>query len=177
VQASGVDAPAPVAGKKSELLPSIREIDAVPVPPPAPRKAPVVESAAPAGFWIRVAAALLDSIPVVLLAIAGVALAFLVSPNAGLPLTLLQLGYGIWIALAMPALKGTTPAKKLLKLAIVSDSTAPGQGLGWGTAFLRLAGHVVCSLTFGLGYLLVAFTAQKQGLHDMIAKTRVVRRS
>ena len=58
-----------------------------------------------------------------------------------------------------------------------AQQAGPGPGLGWGPALLRLVGHLVCSLTFGLGYLLVAFTAQKQGLHDLIAKTRVVRRA
>jgi uncharacterized RDD family membrane protein YckC len=63
-----------------------------------------------------------------------------------------------------------------MKLAIVSESTVPGQGLGWATAGLRLVGYLVCGVTLGLGYLLVAFSAHKQGLHDLIAKTNVVRK-
>src|SRR5688572_31029106 len=59
-------------------------------------------------------------------------------------------------SVVMPALKGETPGKKLLKLRIVTDPPGPGPGLGWGPALIRLVGHLVCSLTFGLGYLLVA---------------------
>ncbi|MEZ5312211.1 MAG: FHA domain-containing protein [Thermoanaerobaculia bacterium] len=163
------------AAAKSELLSSIQEIDQAPIPPPVARK-PTAAVVSPAGFWIRVAAALLDTIPVVLLLAIGFALAYFVSPEAAILTSVLQFGYGLYLAVIGPALQGTTPGKKLLKLAIVSDTTSPGQGLGWGTAFLRLVGHLVCSLTFSLGYLLVAFTAEKQGLHDLIAKTHVVRR-
>ena len=162
--------------RKGELLPSIQEIELAPMPPPLARRAPAASATTPAGFWIRVAASLLDMIPLLLLALVGLALAFFVSPQWALLLTVLEVGYVVYLAVVMPALKGTTPGKKFLKLAIVSEATGPGQGLGWSTALLRLVGHLVCSLTFSLGYLLVAFTEQKQGLHDLIAKTRVVRR-
>ena len=163
--------------KGGEVLGSIREIDSVPVPPVPVRKPVTVDHGTAAGFWVRVAAALLDSIPVLLLAGISVALSFFVSSTLGMLVSLLQFAYGALIAVVMPALKGETPGKKLLKLRIVTDPPGPGPGLGWGPALIRLAGHLVCSLTFGLGYLLVAFTAQKQGLHDLIAKTRVVRRA
>lgn len=162
--------------KKGEILGSIQEIELAPMPPPLPRKAPAVAATGLAGFWIRVAATLLDMVPLLLLSLIGFALAFFVWPEAMLLFAILQFAYAIYLVLVMPALQGTTPGKKMLKLAIVSETTSPGQGLGWSTAFLRLVGHLVCSLTFSLGYLLVAFTAQKQGLHDLIAKTRVVRR-
>ena len=170
--------PAAVEPKKSgELLPSIQAIEATPVPPPPVRKPVVAEKSAPAGFWIRVAAALLDSIPALVLAGLSIALTFFVSSTLGMLASLLQFAYGALIAVVMPALKGETPGKKVLKLRIVTDPPGAGPGLGWGPALLRLVGHLVCGLTFGLGYLLVAFTAQKQGLHDLIAKTRVVRRA
>jgi uncharacterized RDD family membrane protein YckC len=63
----------------------------------------------------------------------------------------------------------------MLGLAIVTDSTRPGQGLGWGKAVIRLIGHMASSAVFSIGYLLVAFTSKKQGLHDLIAGTYVVR--
>ena len=173
-------APPPIAAeprKAGELLPSIQAIESTPVPPPPVRKPAVAEKSAPAGFWIRVAAALLDSIPMLVLAGISVALTFFVSQTLGMLVSLLQFAYGALIAVVMPALKGETPGKKILKLRIVTDPPGAGPGLGWGPALLRLVGHFVCSLTFGLGYLLVAFTAQKQGLHDLIAKTRVVRRA
>ena len=179
--ASAPPPPSPAGGAKvagpaarNELLPSIQEIDLAPIPPPVVRKASVAQAVS-AGFWIRVAAYLLDMVPVFVLSLLGVALAAFVDPSLSLVTSLLVFAYGIFLVVVSPALKGTTPGKKLLRLAIVADNTVPGQGLGWSGALLRLVGHLVCSMTFGLGYLLVAFTAQKQGLHDLIAKTRVVR--
>ena len=171
--------PAPMAAvgaakKSGEMLPSIRDIDLAPAP--AARKTRVSEKFAPAGFWLRVVAALLDGIPFGLLAAIQVGVSLFVSPKLGGLLWLFMIAYWLLVFLVMPALKGTTPGKKLMKLAIVSDTTVPGQGLGWKTAALRLVGYLVCSITFGLGYLLVAFSARKQGLHDLIAKTNVVRR-
>ncbi len=170
--------PAEPAPKSGELLSSIRDIDLAPVPPPLPqqRKVTVIDKAEPAGFWLRVAAALLDSIPFLLLAAIQIAVAFFISPRLSVLVSLLEVAYGLLVMLVLPALKGITPGKKLMKLAIVSETTVAGQGLGWGTAALRLVGYLVCSLTFGLGYLLVAFSARKQGLHDLIAKTNVVRK-
>lgn len=162
--------------KSAEMLSSLRDFDLAPLPPSLPRKAAVSEKVEPAGFWLRVAAALLDSIPFGLLAVIQIAVAFFISPRFSILVSLLLVAYGLIVVLVLPALKGTTPGKKLMKLAIVSETTAPGQGLGWGTAALRLVGYLVCSFTFGLGYLLVAFSAHKQGLHDLIAKTNVVRK-
>jgi len=177
--------PADAAPAGGELLSSIRDIDLAPVPPPVPRPNPVATPVAkaattgkvePAGFWLRVAASLLDSIPFLLLAATQFAVAFFVSPRLAGLVSLVQIAYGLLVVLVLPALKGTTPGKRLMKLAIVSETTGPGEGLGWTTAALRLVGYLVCSVTFGLGYLLVAFSAHKQGLHDLIAKTNVVRK-
>jgi uncharacterized RDD family membrane protein YckC len=49
------------------------------------------------------------------------------------------------------------------------------EGLGWGTAIVRALGYMVSGALLGIGFLLVLFTSQKQGLHDLIAGTRVVR--
>ncbi|MEO8275064.1 MAG: FHA domain-containing protein [Thermoanaerobaculia bacterium] len=168
----------PAAGAKaSELLSSIRDIDLAPVPAVVvQRKNTVLEKTEPAGFWRRVVASLLDAIPFVVLAGAQFGVAMFISPSIGNLLLILPPLYGLLVYLVLPALVGWTPGKKLMKLAIVSETTVPGQGLGWGTAGLRLVGYLVCSITFGLGYLLVAFSARKQGLHDLIAKTNVVRK-
>ena len=179
-------AAAPAAGPSGgELLSSISDIELAPVPPPAPRPSPLAAPVAkagtpgkfePAGFWLRAVASLLDSIPFGLLAAIQVGLAIYVSPKLAGMVSLVLVAYGLLVILVLPALMGTTPGKKLMKLAIVSETTVPGQGLGWKTAALRLVGYLVCSITFGLGYLLVAFSARKQGLHDLIARTNVMRR-
>ena len=127
------------------------------------------------GFWIRVVAYLIDSAPMIVLVGVAFALSLFVDPTAGLLVNLLVLPYWFFVALYLPATKGNTIGKKMMGLAIVTDTTRPGEGLGWGKAFLRLLGYFVSSLAFSIGFLLVAFTSKKQGLHDLIAGTYVVR--
>lgn len=68
---------------------------------------------------------------------------------------------------------GQTPGKMLCGIAVVSRQRA---AVGYGRAFLRWIGYGVALLPFGLGFLGVLFTAERRGLHDWIAGTRVVRR-
>jgi len=70
------------------------------------------------------------------------------------------------------AASGGTPGKLLLGLRVRQvNGEAPGFGMG----ILRYFGYWVNGLTFGIGFLMVAFTAEKRGLHDNIAGTIVVR--
>ncbi|HSM12970.1 MAG TPA: RDD family protein [Thermoanaerobaculia bacterium] len=182
--AAAEPAPKPPGG---EVLSSIEDLDRIapPIPPPAQRSEAAPSAAAPAaagavgpaGFWIRCAAYLIDLVPVFVLSLIGAILPFVSQKLAFLSLVtmLLNLAWVFLIVLWMPATKGTTFGKRRLGLAIVTDTTRPGQGLGWGKAFVRLLGYMVNSLTGGIGYLLIAFTSKKQGLHDMIAGTYVVR--
>ena len=176
--------------KPGDLLSSIQEIEKMPLPPPMSKKgsatpAPVpgaVVAVEPAGFWIRVAATLLDSLVFAVvfgvLFVLGIGMAFVLPPEIAITLSSLlsivgMLGVSFLLYFYYPAVKGQTPGKKLLGLWIYSDETPPGRGLGYGKAALRFVGHAVCSFTFSLGYVMVAFTSKKQGLHDLIAKTYV----
>jgi uncharacterized RDD family membrane protein YckC len=186
---------APVAApqKAADLLPSIQEIEKMPLPPPAAKKAGAPAPAAagatvqvePAGFWIRVAANLIDGVifgaVYLLIAAVGFGLAFVLPPEAVATLSLLLMmgamfGMMFLLYFYYPATKGQTPGKKILGLWIYSDQTPPGRGLGYGQAAMRFVGHIACSFTFSLGYVMVAFTSRKQGLHDLIAKTYVGRK-
>lgn len=67
---------------------------------------------------------------------------------------------------------GQTPGKMLCGLAVVRrDGTPPG----YGRALLRWVGSVIAALPLWLGFLGVLVTAERRGLHDWIAGTRVVR--
>ena len=80
-----------------------------------------------------------------------------------------SLGYILWFW----ANRGATPGKKMLGLRIVrEDGEEP---LGWGTAFMRLVGYMVSGFILYIGFLMIAFNPEKQGLHDKIAKTRVLK--
>jgi uncharacterized RDD family membrane protein YckC len=64
-----------------------------------------------------------------------------------------------------------TPGKMVFGLRV---ATADGEPIGFGRATGRFFGKIVSGMIFNVGYLMVAFTSRKQGLHDMIANTVVV---
>ena len=154
------------------------------VPAMAP---PVVANAADlpkAGFWIRAAAAFVDAL------IAGALQGIIVFLFAGL-LGLLLHGFDsdsflmlclAWLLSAsvsvvyyvyFTAYGGQTPGKMALRLKVVRSDSSP---LTLGRAFYReVIGKFVSGIILGIGYLMVAFDVKKQGLHDRMADTYVVR--
>ena len=67
---------------------------------------------------------------------------------------------------------GQTPGKKLLGIRVIQKSGAP---MTLGIAFLRWVGYIVSGLVLYLGFIWVALSSRKQGWHDMIAGTCVVK--
>ena len=67
---------------------------------------------------------------------------------------------------------GRTPGKMLLGLRVIQAS---GEPMTPGVAFLRWVGYLISGLAFCLGFLWVAFDRRKQGWHDKIAATLVIR--
>lgn len=65
-----------------------------------------------------------------------------------------------------------TLGKKLLGLVVTDER---GHRAPLRQTFVRYVGRLFCELTFGLGYLLVIFDERRQGLHDRIARTYVVK--
>ncbi|MEJ2201726.1 MAG: RDD family protein, partial [Desulfuromonadaceae bacterium] len=66
-----------------------------------------------------------------------------------------------------------TPGKMLLRIKVIRTS---GAEIGYGRAFLReVPGKFLSAILFGIGYLMVAFDERKQGLHDRIADTFVIK--
>jgi uncharacterized RDD family membrane protein YckC len=176
-------APRPAAAAaRGEVLPSFEEIESH-LPPrlsASPAVAPVTRpSPTLAGFGIRFLAWLVDAAVLGVASIGIYALAFTAVPLAVTGRSLLASvavsAVGLFYPLVFWATRGATPGKMMLGLSIVGRSGAPGEGIGWGTAVLRLVGYVLSSAMLGIGFLLILFTSQKQGLHDLIAGTRVLR--
>ena len=69
--------------------------------------------------------------------------------------------------------KQGTPGKLLLSLRVVDATT--GGSLGLGQSLLRYVGYIVSAVPFCLGFIWVGFDSKKQGWHDKIAGTVVVR--
>jgi uncharacterized RDD family membrane protein YckC len=126
------------------------------------------------GFWLRVVAVLIDSILISVL-IAPITFALTgkgPTLTEGGPLNFLVPAIAI---IAFWQWKSATPGKLLLKLEIVDAKTLGKPTLAqW---LLRYLGYVVSAVVLLLGYLWVAIDDRKQGWHDKIAGTLVVRRT
>jgi uncharacterized RDD family membrane protein YckC len=140
-----------------------------------------------AGFWIRGVAFLMDAILVAaltwfggLLVHGSVWLGGTISTTPEVALEWLESAAGmtlsVFIEIAYFTLyvghSGQTPGKKLLRLKIIRTN---GEDVGFGLAVVRWIGQAISFLALGIGYLMIAFTRNKQGLHDKIAGTYVVR--
>jgi uncharacterized RDD family membrane protein YckC/phage FluMu protein Com len=151
------------------------------IPPPAPSP----ETLPKAGFWVRVAAALIDSLLVsvlqfifaLLLRVAtGVDESMLNQPGAimmTIATALLGAVLAIFYYVFFTGYSGQTPGKMALRLKVIRSD---GADIGYGRAFLReVPAKFISGILLGIGYLMVAFDRQKQGLHDKIADTYVIK--
>ncbi len=119
-----------------------------------------------AGFWVRFAALLVDGL---ILAIpSGIINAIFGKSFGGF------LGYVLMWAYAIYMLN--TYQATLGKMAVgLKVTTIDGGKPTLGKLALReIVGKILDLITIGIGYLMVAFTEKKQGLHDKIADTVVV---
>ncbi|HWL17387.1 MAG TPA: RDD family protein [Opitutus sp.] len=154
---AGVVVPPMISGE----VPSAASASAT--PPPVMTAPTVVISAATlprAGFWIRVAASLLD----VLL----VGMAVKLMPHFWQPNFLLLFATYCCV---LWGLKGTTVGGIVCGLKIVR---LDDRRVDWPTAIVRTLGGFLSFVTAGLGFIWVAFDDQKQSWHDKIAGTTIV---
>lgn len=145
-----------------------------------------------AGFWKRAAAYWIDVIPLTLLIFLlyyfvldfdKVLSTYFADPtNIDSRLTFLSmrneirdLTFVIWILYAAAAegsaLQGTF-GKKILGIQVVDRE---GERIGFGRSILRNLAKILSMIPFGLGFLWAAFSKEKRGWHDYIARTYVVR--
>jgi uncharacterized RDD family membrane protein YckC len=140
-----------------------------------------------AGFWLRLVAAVLDMLAMVM-PFGFVFLPFMV----GIKLVNARKGYdpavmflmasplvlivGTWLYFAVMESSPwqATLGKKMLGL-YVTDLHR--QRLTLGRATGRTLAKYLSVMTVGIGYLLCGFTERKQALHDVVARCLVLRRS
>jgi uncharacterized RDD family membrane protein YckC len=67
---------------------------------------------------------------------------------------------------------GQTPGKMIFGLKVVQTT---GEHMTFGLAFLRWVGYIISAFVFYLGFIWILFDAKKQGWHDKIAGTVVIR--
>ncbi len=141
-----------------------------------------------AGFWIRFLALIIDR--VLLGAVLGplsaiFLLPLMISASRGgmedgpppwffttLPFVILLSLVAQWLyeALLTSSSWQGTVGKKLLKLKVTDMA---GNRISFGRATGRFFGKILSTIACHLGFIMVAFTERKQGLHDMIAGTLV----
>jgi len=79
---------------------------------------------------------------------------------------------GIAYFIALWAWRGQTVGKMVAQIKVIR---ADGTKVGVGTAIIRYLGYIVCGLTLFIGFLWIALDRRKQGFHDMMADTVVVK--
>lgn len=119
-----------------------------------------------AGFMPRAVASIIDA---VILLIIWIALQMLLGNTLGL---LLQLAVAIGYVLGFWTTTGQTPGHKAMGLRVVRTD---GTRLDLSHAMLRYVGAIVASIPFFLGFSWVAFNTGRQGWHDKLADTCVVK--
>ena len=140
-----------------------------------------------AGFWLRFIAMLIDGalfmgVDAILKLLSGGALALMVRApdtvvNGVTNYTMNQTWYGValcWLyfTLLESSKWQATIGKKLLKLKVTDEAGAP---IGFGKANARYWSKILSCIILFIGFVMVGFTKKKQGLHDIIARTLVVR--
>ena len=132
-----------------------------------------------AGFWIRVLAYIIDIVPLVII---GFVLALVsgqplvdadpTAPTYGLTDFIgLIIGIVYFVGFESSAYQAT-PGKMALGLIIVDFD---GRRISPARAFGRYFAKILSGLILLIGFIMVAFTERKQGLHDMLASTLVVK--
>jgi uncharacterized RDD family membrane protein YckC len=152
--------------------------------PPAP---PLTNAAGlpKAGFWMRAVASLLDSLLLFLVQfvfslILGLTAGSMLSgvePHGeafiGLMATIFGVLVGFTYSVFFTGYCGQTPGKMALRIKVIRTT---GEEIGYGRALVReVPGKFLSGILLGIGYLMAAFDSRKQGLHDRIADTYVIK--
>ncbi|WP_321530476.1 RDD family protein [uncultured Desulfuromonas sp.] len=152
-----------------------------PIPSPSQATAAPLTDAAPAGFWVRVLAIIIDSVLLQVLFYAMMLGIGMVVNNVDFesdPMMIISaVGMSWTLSFAyyvfFTGYCGQTPGKMALRVKVIHNDGGP---VGYGQAFVReVIGKFLSSLILCIGYLMVAFRSDKRGLHDLVASTRVVK--
>lgn len=166
---------------------------------PAYTQQPVAYVAGPAspyaGFWIRVVAYILDRIVVSIVAAPfyfvlvlpsvlrivreserngepSPEVIFSVLGGVSLFLIVFFVGYWLYEALLTSSSWQGTIGKRVLRLKVTDEA---GNRISFGRATGRFFAKILSHFILWIGFIMVAFTDRKRGLHDMLAGTVVMR--
>ena len=127
-----------------------------------------------AGFWLRVIAILIDGLILgVIGAVVGAVVGVPATPGfSAINVVLIAVNW-LYFTLSESSEWQATIGKRALGLKVTDEH---GNRIGFGVANIRYWSKILSCLILFLGFVMVAFTARKQGLHDLIAKTLVMRK-
>ncbi len=165
-----------------------------PPPPPYGGAVPAMPKEAYTSWITRVLAALIDSIPILILVGIGVGFAVASGDNTcvttdmdygssvscasdpsstGVIVAVLTyvaaLAFGIWNFGYRQGKTGSSVGKSMLKFKVISEKT--GQPIGFGLSIVRQLAHVLDSAFCYLGYLFPLWDAKRQTFADKIMTT------
>ena len=134
-------------------------------PPPVWDARPIgPEHVAYGGFWIRVVAYIIDGI--LLTIVCGVV-------DRLLGINILATDWDHYDPLAnVISERGATVGKMVMGLRVV---TSDGRRLSFMNATGRYFAKILSAIILCIGFIMVAFTDKKRGLHDIIAGTLVIK--
>ena len=138
-----------------------------------------------AGFWIRVGAYIIDRILIALIIVPLLIMIYgaqyydTADPDA--PIVWFEGSADFLISWVFPAIaiivfwiyKSATPGKMAVHAKIVDAKT--GQPLSAARCIGRYFGYLVSFLPLGMGFIWIAFDKKKQGWHDKLAGTVVIK--
>lgn len=153
---------------------------AAPPPPPVWDAQPGgAAQVAYGGFWIRLVAYIIDAILIsvvlgVVTSIFGVRYMDMDDMSQIDPtVNLLSLAVAwLYFALMESSERGATVGKMAMGLRVVTND---GKRLSFMNATGRYFAKILSAIIFCIGYIMIAFTDRKRGLHDMIASTLVIK--
>jgi uncharacterized RDD family membrane protein YckC len=132
----------------------------------------------PAGFWIRVVAAVLDFAVFWLVKLSLAALAALLwrTDDGGLgvrgTIVTCTFLFAALYVIVLHALEGQTIGKLLAGVRVVGlDGTPPPLG----ASVLRFFAYGASLVPFGMGFVMAGLRSDRRALHDLLAGTRVER--
>ncbi len=133
-----------------------------------------------AGFWIRFAASLIDT--VLLLLLTTPLMHWVYGEVYWSSDDFLLGGWDLvlnWICpliatVAFWVYRSATPGKMALKLEVLDADT--GRRLTLSKSVIRYLAYYISAIPLCLGFIWIAFNGKKQGWHDLIANTVVVRK-
>ncbi len=152
-----------------------------------PQQAPYVDVTAAAwveyaGFWRRFAAYIIDGLLLNALAfIIGLIMGGILIATDGKMddyFTVVSYLIGFMLSLLYWGICESSPMQATLgKLALgIKVTDLDGHRISFGRAAGRYLGKILSVLILCIGYLMIAFTEKRQGLHDMMAGTLVVKK-